>query len=203
MDFYTNIGKITELQIPMDPLILRAVVSNTGPLISALQSGCIPILFQFYDQIHIPASELKEYDKHGAGQEIRALMDASVLVVHKDLTASEKKAANAVAEEIAGYHSTRDKDPAHHLPESEAIMLMLRSDLGAIELLIDELAARYAAQRRGVPIIGFPGILIRACQQGIIDPEDVLSALEECRRQGTHYSPKLIKKVYTKLKRSE
>ena len=187
----------------MDPLSLRAVVSNTGPLISALQSGCIPILFQFYDQIHIPASERIEYDKHGAGQEIRALMDASLLVVHEDLTASEKKAAKAIAEEIAGYHATGDKDPAHHLPESEAIMLMLRSDLGAIELLIDELAARDAAKRRGVPIIGFPGILIRACQQDLMEPEDVLSALEECQRQGTHYSPRLIREVYAKLKRPE
>lgn len=46
---------------------LRAVVSNTGPLISALQCGHIDILRQFYDVIHIPASELPEYEKHGAG----------------------------------------------------------------------------------------------------------------------------------------
>jgi predicted nucleic acid-binding protein len=78
---------------------------------------------------------------------------------------------------------------------------MLRCDLGAIELLIDELAARDAAQRRGVPIIGFPGILIRACEQGMMEPEDVLRALEECKKQGTHYSPKLINEVYGKLKR--
>jgi predicted nucleic acid-binding protein len=184
----------------MDPPRFRVVVSNTGPLISALQSDCIPILYQFYDQIHIPGSELAEYDKHGAGQEVRLLVDADLVVVHQDFTASEVKAAKAIAEEIAGYHATRDKDPAHHLPESESIALMLRKDLGAIEFLIDELAARDAAKRRGVPIIGFPGILIRACQQGLMEPEDVLSALEDCQRQGTHYSPSLINKVYDKLK---
>lgn len=200
MDFYTNIRKIANVD-HMESLSLRAVVSNTGPLISALQSDCIPILCQFYDRIHIPGSELAEYDKHGADQEIRALIDVGLVIVHEDLTASEMRAAKAIAEEIAGYHATRDQDPTHHLPESEAIVLMLRRDLGAIEFLIDELAAREAAWRQGVPIIGFPGILVRACQQGIMAPEDVLIALEECRRQGTHYSSRLIKDVYAKLKR--
>ena len=51
------------------------------------------------------------------------------------------------------------------------------------------------------PIIGFPDILIRACQQGMMEAEDVLRALEECKMQGTHYSPKLINEVYSKLKR--
>jgi predicted nucleic acid-binding protein len=161
----------------------------------------MPILFQLYDQIHISANELNEYEKHGADEEIRALIDAGFLVVHRDLTISEKEAANTIAKEIAAYHATNDKDPAHHLPESEAIVLMQRSNLGAVELLIDELAAREVALRQGVPIIGFPGILIRACQQGMMVPEDVKSSLEECRKQGTHYSSRLIDEVYNRLKR--
>jgi hypothetical protein len=36
----------------------RVAVSNTGPLISALQSDCMHILLQFYDQIHIPEEEV-------------------------------------------------------------------------------------------------------------------------------------------------
>jgi len=78
---------------------------------------------------------------------------------------------------------------------------MQRKELGAVELLIDELAARDVARKRGVPIIGFPGILIRACRQNMMEPEDIKSALEECLSQGTHYSPKLIHEVYQKLKR--
>jgi hypothetical protein len=52
----------------------RVAVSNTGPLISALQSDCMHILFQFYDQIHIPADEIPEYRKHGADPEIKKLL---------------------------------------------------------------------------------------------------------------------------------
>ncbi len=54
-------------------------------------------------------------------------------------------------------------EEAHHLSESEAIVLVLRSNLWTVELLIDELAAREAALWQGAPIIRFPGILIRAC----------------------------------------
>ncbi len=124
---------------------LRSVVSNTGPLISALQSDCMHILLQFYDQIHIPAEELREYQRHGAGMEVQALMNAGILVVHRDITALENEAARTIAQEISCHHATRDKDPSHHLPESLAIVLVQRSELGAVELLIDELAARDVA----------------------------------------------------------
>ncbi len=179
----------------------RAAVSNTGPLISALQSNCMHILLQFYDRIHIPADELQEYEKHGAYQETRDLVEEGFLVVHRDFTASENDAAKSIANDIAGHRATKDKDPAHHLPESLAIVLMQRSDLGAMELLIDELAAREIARMRKIPLIGFLGILIRACQQGMMGPEEVVSKLDECRKQGTHYSPKLIDEIYERLKR--
>jgi hypothetical protein len=161
----------------------------------------MPVLFQFYDQIHIPADELEEYRKHGAGQEIEKLVESRFLVVHQEFNLSENEAAKVIAEEIAGHHATKDKNWAHHLPESLAIVLMLRSDLGAMELLLDERAAREVARLRKIPIIGFPGVLIRACQQGMMEPEEVRSLLEMCRRQGTHYSPQFIEKVYEKLKR--
>ena len=185
----------------MTPTSVRAAVSNTGPLISALQSDCMRILFQFYDQIHIPADELKEYRKHGAGREIEKFVESGFLVVHQDFNASENDAAKSIAEEIAAHHATRDKNWSHHLPESFAMVLMLRSNLGVGELLLDELAAREVARLRKIPIIGFPGILIRACQQGMMVPEDVKSALEKCQKQGTHYSPRFIEEIYEKLKR--
>jgi len=178
----------------------RIAISNTGPLISALQSNRMNILLQLYDQIHIPADEIREYRKHGADLEIRRLIEAGFIVVHQDFVPEENEAAKAIASEIANRPITRDKNPEHHLPEAFAIILMQRGDLGAVELLMDELAARDVARQRKVPFIGFPGILIRACWQRIIDPEDVLAALVECQRQGTHYSNKLINEIYESLK---
>ena len=185
----------------MRPTSLRVAVSNTGPLISALQSNCMHILQQFYDQIHIPVDEIIELQKHGAGQEISRYLKTGFMVVHEDFTLNEIHAAKAIAREIADHRATRDRNPANHLPEAFAIVLVQRSRLGAIELLIDELAARDVARLRKVPLIGFPGILIRACRQSIIVPDEAKSALEECQRQGTHYSPKLINGIYSNLKR--
>lgn len=180
---------------------LRAVVSNTGPLISALQCGQMDILRQLYDLIHIPASEMPEYEEHGARQEIRALIEAGFIEVHDDLTASEREAARKLAEEIARSTMSKDKEPSHHYPEAEAMVLMDRAELQAMELLLDELAAREVAQRRGIDVVGFPGILIRACQRGLIEPEDVRDALFECQRQGTHYATAFIEEIYARLRR--
>ena len=96
---------------------------------------------------------------------------------------------------------SRDKELSHHYPEAEAIVLMGRTDLEAMELLVDELAAREVAQRQGVPIVGFPGVLIRACKQGLMTPAEVRDALQECQRQGTHYSIQFIEEIYDRLRR--
>ncbi len=95
----------------------RVVVSNTGPLISALQSDCMHILLQLYDQIH----EIQEYRKHGADQEIGTLIESGFIVVHQDFALEENEAAKVIASEIADHHLTRDKNPEHHLPEAFAI----------------------------------------------------------------------------------
>jgi len=160
------------------------------------------ILRQFYDLIHIPASEMPEYEKHGAKQEIRALVEVGFIIVHDDLTASEREMAREIAQEIAHSAVSRDKEPAHHYPEAEAMALMGRANLQVMELLLDELAAREIAEQRGIPIVGFAGILIRACQQGLIGPGEVRDALLECRRQETHYAPAFIEEIYNRLRRS-
>ena len=179
---------------------LRIAVSNTGPLVSALQCGRLDILRQLYDVIYIPASVMTELVTHGAGPEITEMVGVGFVVVHDDLTKDEHAAGKAIAESIAASPKSRNKNPAHHLSEAEAISLMSRKDLAAIELLLDEAAAREAADQRGVPIVGFPGVLIRACRQGLISPEAVREALLDCRKQGTHYGSALIESVYGQLK---
>lgn len=179
---------------------LRIAVSNTGPLISAFQCGRLDIVWQFYDVIHIPASVLVELAAHGAGSEVDELVRLGLVVVHDDLTEEERTEATAIAEAIARSSLSRNKNPAHHHSEAEAVALMRRKELGAIELLLDENAARTAAEAYGVQKIGFPGILIRACRQGVISPEAVREALLDCRRQGTYYGLTFIERIYDQLR---
>ena len=179
---------------------LRIAVSNTGPLVSAFQCGRLDVMRQIYDVIHIPDNVLAELVIHGAEPEIAELVRVGFVVVHNDLTEEERAIAQAIAETIADSSKSHSKDPAHHLSEAEAIALMSRKELAAIELLLDETAAREAADQRGVPMVGFPGVLIRACRQGVISPEAVREALLDCRRQGTHYGAAFIERIYGRLR---
>lgn len=183
----------------MPPFTRRTVVSNTGPLISAFQSNRVEILPQLYDVIIIADSELAEFKKHGAAQEIDKLIDVEAVVVHA-LTDSEKAIAKEIAEAIAKSRQTKDRIASHHYPEAEAMVLMSRPSLFAQELLLDELAARVIAQSRGIPVIGFAGVLIRASQSSLLSAEEVRETLTLCQKRGTHYSASFVAEVYRRLK---
>jgi predicted nucleic acid-binding protein len=100
---------------------------------------------------------------------------------------------------IANSPLSKNKDAAHHYSEAEAIALMNRPELSAQEILLDELAARQIAHARGIHVVGFAGILIRACQQRLLVADDVRDALMLCQQQGTHYSDRFITEIYQRL----
>lgn len=142
---------------------------------------------------------LAEFEKHGAATEIRGLIDAGFIAV-ETLSESEKLYATHIADAIAHSPLTKDKEASHHYPEAEAIALMGRNGISALELLLDERAARNEAQARHIAVIGFAGVLIRAYQRQILSAELVRIALRACQRQGTHYSNEFIAEVYHRLK---
>ena len=96
---------------------------------------------------------------------------------------------------------TKDKEPQNHYPEAEAMVLMMREFISATEILLDELAAREVAEKYGMPMAGFPGILIMACRKGAITPEEVKKILIKCQQKGTHYSNRLIEIVCNAVRR--
>ena len=179
---------------------VKCAISNTGPMLSAFQSKQIKLLRLLYDRIYVPDSTLPEYEKHGAGTLIKELIDSGFVVVCS-LTETEKETARRLSEEVAKHPLTKDKNPLNHYPEAEAIVLMMGRDISATEILLDELAAREVAQKYRMRIVGFPGILIRACRSGAITPEEVKNILVECQQKGTHYSNQLIEIVYNAVRR--
>ena len=62
-----------------------------------------------------------------------------------------------------------------HAGERQAILLA--ESLGSPLLLVDEKAAREVARSRGLEITGVLGVLMRAAQRGLVDPEVVLKRL--------------------------
>ncbi len=166
-------------------------VSNTGPLLSAFQCGRTDLLKRYLAVIHIPSSELEEFERHNAGEEIRSLIEEGLVVLHP-LSSEEQKRANVLAKRIAASTQAKVKDFEHHLQEAEAMVLMERSELGCEVLLVEEKAAREIARELGLEITGFVGVAARAASEGIVNAQEVRCLLETCRDQGTRYSDALI-----------
>ena len=171
------------------------VVSNTGPLVSALQCGRIDLLRRYFVAIHIPETVLLELRRHGAGDAADQLVREGLFVVEK-LGPDEIVQAEHLARQIAASKFAKVEDYAPHIAEAEAIVLMQRAGSQAARLLLEEKAAREVATRLRLPLSGFVGVLLSACQDEILTAEEARSLLQDCRRQGTHYSEALIADTY-------
>ena len=155
-----------------------AAVSNTGPLISALQCGKIDLLKHYFSVIYITSSELAELEKHGWANEIRGLINEGFVSVVEELTDREKELAEDVARRIAADPTSHDPDWRNHLPEAEAIILVQQwTHLMIGQILLDEKAARTVAQELGLPMTGFPGVLGRAGVDGLVTQDDIRQLL--------------------------
>ncbi|MBC6481431.1 MAG: hypothetical protein GDA56_30420 [Hormoscilla sp. GM7CHS1pb] len=167
-------------------------VSNTGPLISAFESGRTDLLKRYFSLIYISSSELAEFANHGWTAEINQLI-AEGFVVVIELNVTEQQQAEAVAQQIAKLPTSGNPDWRHHLPEAEAIALTQeRTELGVGIILLDEKAARQIARELGLRLTGFPGVVGWCGRDGFLTKSDIRQVLKTCQQQGTYYSDRLI-----------
>jgi predicted nucleic acid-binding protein len=171
-----------------------SMISNTGPLMSALQCGRVDLLQRYIDRLYIPLSVQAEIERHGYGPQVQSLVNEG-WIIPVDLTTEETSQAQNLARRIAASALTHDKTPASHLPEAEAIVLAQRPELDAPRVLVEELAARQVCRDEDVSITGFIGVLLLACEERVLAPDEMRYLLNECRRQGTHYGSDLIDDV--------
>ena len=173
-------------------------VANTGPLVSIFQCKRVDLLQRYFSLIHISSFELKELKKHRVLPMVEDLITSGLVVVHK-LDKEEGIKAKEIAKIVASSQWTKSKNFKDHLGEAEAIVLMKREDWEVDVLLVDELAARKVAEKMGLSIMGFPGILVKSYQDGILALDEIKGLIEICKQQGTWYSQKLIEDILKKL----
>ena len=171
------------------------VASNTGPLVSAFQCERIDLLRRYFGAIHLPETVLLELQRHGAGNAADQLVREGLFVVER-LGPDEIVHAEHLARQIAASQFAKVKDHAAHIAEAEAIVLMQRAGSQVARLLLEEKAAREVATSLRLPLSGFVGVLLSACQDKTLTAEEARSLLRDCRRQGTHYSEALIADTY-------
>lgn len=170
------------------------VASDTGPLISAFQVSRSDLLNRYFETIIVPPSVLAELIRHGFEPQSIAERERGLLVVEL-LTPEETERAIRLAERIAASPLTTDASASNHRPEAEAMVLAQRAALRIERLLLEERAGRAIAQAEGIAITGFVGVLLLACEEGLLQPSEIRLLLNDCRRQGTYYAQAFIDAV--------
>ncbi|MFQ6055311.1 MAG: hypothetical protein ACE5KT_08565 [Methanosarcinales archaeon] len=70
-------------------------ISNTGPIISVFQCGRVDLLQRYFKEIHIPKSEIEEFDRHNIADFAEDLIDLGLFQVH-NLTDFEQEKAKKI-----------------------------------------------------------------------------------------------------------
>ncbi len=127
-----------------------AVVSNTSPLIALAEIGQLGLLQRLFTTVLIPPA------------------------VHSEIL-TEPTLSAVVSAISDGWISERVPDDTNAIRllretlgwgESEALALALQTD--ATWIILDDLAARHAAEAMGLPVIGTLGVLLQAKEVGYI-----------------------------------
>ena len=181
--------------MPNEQIDKITVACNTGPLISAFQCDRVDLLERYFRKIYIVSSQVTEFQRHGAGDELDALVQKGFVVLADPLTPSERERAERLARRIAVHPLSGDLDYHVHLPEAEMLAIASRTELGCIRVLLDELAARAVAEEEDFQVTGFPGVVGRAGLDGLLTKSEIRHLLGLCQQQGTHYSGRLIEYV--------
>ena len=154
------------------------IVSDTTPISELAKVELLDLLPQMFGKVVIPQGVFDELQigQHPAASFVQNLAWLEVVTVNNQ----------QVVEELQRSFNL-------DLGESEAIVLA--SELGASQLLIDEKAARKVAIARKLPLIGTVGILVLAKRRGLLG--SVKDVLNEMQGKGTRISERLYGQVLT------
>jgi predicted nucleic acid-binding protein len=149
-------------------------VFDASPISYLLLIGQIDLLPALYDRLSIPSAVAVELGHRRAPAVVRGWM--------------------ASPPGWLEIHPVRPQ-PAWDLDflelgEREAILLA--GDLGADQVVLDDLAARAAAAKRGLGVTGLIGILDQAATRSLIDLPGVVARLRETN---FHVAPELLKNL--------
>lgn len=153
----------------------RAIIADSGPLISLAIIDRLELLQQLYQQVLVPPAVWEEVTVKGRGM----------------------PGADAVAR--LGWLEIRRPEPQVLQPLSilvdpgEAEVIALAQLVNDSIVLLDDSQARRVAERFDIPRIGTLGVLRRAKKQGLIDA--IRPYIEQLKANNIYMSDRLIEAV--------
>lgn len=150
------------------------VVADTSPINYLILIGEIEILTKMYGRVVIPHAVREELLRPSAPEIVRNWISQMPvwLEVHAPSNAPDA--------------SLGDLDPG----ERDAIVLA--SELGADQLIVDDRQGRHEAEKRGIPVMGTLGVLQEAATLSLLDLRTAVKRLE-----GTsfHIAPEILARL--------
>ena len=151
------------------------VVSDTSPIFYLLLIGEIDLLPALFRTVLIPEAVTRELHHPGVPVPVRQWIATPPPWLQTDASRREKPPAQLAALDEG---------------EREAIRLALR--LGGDLVILDDKAARAAAEGLGLKVTGTLGILDTAARRGLVD---LLAAVARLQRTNFRVAPALLQRL--------
>jgi predicted nucleic acid-binding protein len=150
------------------------VIADTGPINYLILIGEIEVLPALYDRILIPPSVCQELRRPRSPAHVRSWISDTPAWL-----------------EIRA--PTKPPDPQlARLDAGERDAILLAEELGADQIIIDEIRGRREAERRQLPFTGTLGVLAVAAENGLLD---LKSAVERLRQTSFHISRDILDRM--------
>ena len=152
------------------------VIADTSPISYLVSISEIDILPKLYGRVLVPPSVADELRHPRAPEAVRSWI-----------------AAPPAWFEVRATSLAADEDLLQadiEIGERDAILLA--QELGADELIIDDMSGRREAERRHLPVTGTVGVLRAASRLGLLDLRD---AFERLRRTNFHIAESVLERL--------
>lgn len=152
------------------------IISDTSPLSELAKIGQITLLFYLFGQVIIPQQVYDELTngKHPAVSLVQSIAWLDVRSVSDSQKISVLRTAT-------------------NLGLGECAAIILAEEIGVDRLLMDDLAARRAAESRNLPVIGTLGVLLLAKKRGLVS--NVQPLMNDLIAQGMRISQQVYQQV--------
>jgi predicted nucleic acid-binding protein len=160
------------------------VIADAGPLIALARLDALHLLAGLYGQVSVPQTVWQEATAGGVfadSARIVAAQSAGTLLVIPDTDLDFDSRGNSRAA-----LALLDEGELAAIAQALHLRTQGRSSL----LVLDDAAARAAAQRQQLPLIGTVGILLRSKERGLI--EAVAPLLRALQDNAYFVSPQLV-----------
>jgi predicted nucleic acid-binding protein len=154
------------------------VIADTGPINYLILIGEIEVLPALYRRILVPPSVYQELQRPRAPETVRAWI-----------------ARPPAWLEVRSPGKSPDAGLLR-LDAGERDAILLAEELGADQIIIDEIRGRWEAKRRRLPFTGTLGVLSAGAEQGLLD---IRAAVDRLRQTNFHVASEILDRVIGRL----